>query len=441
MTRRIVLVDFYWTRDKDPRVPLGHASLYAALAARTDADIRRLAFPVNAMKRDIEGIADAVLEAAADSSPDATDVALGAYVWAEEIIQGLLPLLRRRGFTGRVILGGPQVTYAGTGLDQIYPDADLFVRGYGEDALCRLVQNVDPSQIDGVHVVGTPDVCLQSRIELDALPSPWLSGLIPLVDQPFIRWETQRGCMFRCAFCQHREAGKRLERRALNNSRLLREIDLFCESDVQEIAILDPVFNANEQGTQVLERFVERGFSGRLSLQCRAEMITDEFLDAARQLDVCLEFGLQTVHRKEQAVIRRNNAMSIVDETFRRVRALGIDFEVSLIFGLPDQTVESFEESIDWCLQRQVPVIKAFPLMLLRGTALERRRAEWRLVEDGSAMPTVISSSTFSESQWGEMARLSEALLVTEGAHPSTIAALSKLATEQQILRDRWQPG
>ena len=34
MDRTIVLVDLYWTRDKDPRVPLGHASFQQDVAAK-----------------------------------------------------------------------------------------------------------------------------------------------------------------------------------------------------------------------------------------------------------------------------------------------------------------------------------------------------------------------------------------------------------------------
>lgn len=44
--RRVVLVDFYWTRDKDPRVPLGHASLLAALRA-DGVEVRSVVIAVN----------------------------------------------------------------------------------------------------------------------------------------------------------------------------------------------------------------------------------------------------------------------------------------------------------------------------------------------------------------------------------------------------------
>ena len=47
MCRRLILVDLSWTRDKDPRVPLGHASLLASLGANADIEVRSLVFSVN----------------------------------------------------------------------------------------------------------------------------------------------------------------------------------------------------------------------------------------------------------------------------------------------------------------------------------------------------------------------------------------------------------
>ena len=51
MNRRIILVDFYWTRDKDPRVPLGHASLLTTLRAREGLDVH----PILSAHERIEG--------------------------------------------------------------------------------------------------------------------------------------------------------------------------------------------------------------------------------------------------------------------------------------------------------------------------------------------------------------------------------------------------
>ncbi len=438
--RRVILCDFYWTRDKDPRVPLGHASLLAALRAAAVADVCTVVAPVNLSPLSIDNIVAEILDHAAGFHASDVDVAIGVYVWAEDLVQAVIQRLRLLRFAGRIILGGPQVSYTAAGVDLLYPGADVFVRGYGEQALVELARGPDRIDIGGVHFAGLPDRVEQAAVDLTALPSPFLSGAIPLQGQQFVRWETQRGCPFRCAFCQHRESGARLVRSTLAKQRIFSEIDQFCETGVDDIAVLDPIFNAGPLAVPVLERFAERNFRGRLSLQCRAEMIAPKFLDAAQKLNVQLEFGLQTIHDREGAAIRRHNNVPKVDAVLRDVRRRGMRHEVSLIYGLPEQTFSSFEQSVAWCLDRQVPVIKAFPLLLLRGTELDRDRGNWGLIEDGGPMPMVIASRTFGQDQWHAMARMAEALRLTEGQHPRDIRSLLGVADQLLPQPDRWRP-
>ena len=438
--RRVVLVDLYWTRDKDPRVPLGHASILATLRAR-GIDVRSLVVAVNEPHLDAAGLCAAILEHTKGIAPTDVDVAFGAYVWGEALLRDVLRRLRREGFEGRLILGGPQISYSGAGLEHLYPEADAFVRGYGEEALATLAVTPHVHPIAGVHWAGTSDAVTQATVNLESLPSPWLSGTIPLAGQSFIRWETQRGCPFRCSFCQHREPGARLRRRTLALTRIEAEIDLFCAAGVREIAVLDPIFNVAPHALAVLHRFADRGFTGRLSLQCRAEALDDAFLDAASALDVCLELGLQTIHAHEGRAIQRGNQIDRVDAALAGIRARGLSHEVSLIFGLPLQTLASFEASVAWCLAREVPVIKAFPLLLLRGTALERDRNQWALEDGGGPMPMVVRSNSFDLHDWRAMARLSEALRLTEGRHPKDLRALRRLAATLEPDLLRWAPS
>jgi len=272
------------------------------------------------------------------------------------------------------------------------------------------------------------------------LPSPWLEGLINLENQEFIRWESQRGCPFKCGFCQHKEPGARLKKREFLSDRIMKEIDLFCTKDVKDIAVLDPIFNASSQSKNILKRFISNNFQGRLSFQCRAEMTDDEFIDLASQLNVRLEFGLQTIHKEEGRAVNRVNNMKKVDSVMSNVLKKDIECEVSLIFGLPCQTFESFCETVDWCLERSVPKIKAFPLMLLRGTEIEQKRDTWRLIESGGSMPVVLQSDTFSYDDWVKMAQISEALKMTEGDHPGSISELLSLAEGLEIDLSRYRP-
>ena len=440
MQRTITLVELTWSRDKDPRLPLGHASLLASLRQVSNLTSASVIIPVNGPKQSPQHVAAQILSQIATDDPANTDVAIGAYVWAEHLLRDVLTALRHQGFTGRIILGGPQISYCAGGLEALYPEADAFIRGYGEQALRTLALSPNRTDIIGVHWAGTPDLNLQAQANLDVLPSPWLTNLIPLQNQPFVRWETQRGCPFRCSFCQHREAGKRLTRRTLNSARIAAEIDLFCEHNVTDIAVLDPIFNMAPHATNMLERFADRGFTGRLSLQCRAEAIDESFLDAASALNTRLEFGLQTIHPGEGKAVRRHNNLAKVEQALSRVRGRGIDHEISVIFGLPLQTVASFEQTLQWCLAQRVPVIKAFPLLLLRGTALDQERERWGFIDDGGSMPMVVQSVSFSHADWVYMAQLSEALSLTEGHHPSGLDELRRLAADLQPKIQRWKP-
>jgi radical SAM superfamily enzyme YgiQ (UPF0313 family) len=440
-SRRVILVSIDWTREKDPRLPLGHASIVAALL-KAGMDVRAFSFAINLVGFNEERILRNILDSAQGSKPEQVDVGLGVYVWNDHVVKRLLVALRRNDFRGRIILGGPQISYAGAGLEQLYPEADAFVRGYGEEAMVALASSAERIRFMGVHWAGQVDSGFQAQAQLETLASPFLGNVINLSGgQRFIRWETQRGCPFRCSFCQHREAGSRLRRRDIPLARLEREIELFVRSGVDDIAVLDPLFNLGDHALAVLGTFRRLGYGGRLSVQCHFSTLDDEFLDACGGLDVRLEFGLQTIHEREARAVERVNHLGKVIEGIRKLHERGITFEVSIIFGLPEQTLDSFQRTVDFCLRQRVPVLKAFPLMLLRGTSLERERTRWGLEESSEPIPSVIRSHTFDEQEWRRMEALAEALRRTEGEHPACVEALEEWVVPSPDTAGWWSPA
>ena len=414
--RRVVLVDLPWTRDKDPRLPLGHASILASLRG-AGIDSHSVVRPVNSPDFSTDSIVDSVLQSSRGKQGRNLVIAVGAYVWSEPWLQELLPRFRSTFPDALLVVGGPQVTFADC-VSGLYPDAHCLVRGAGEHALLALTQADRGARIPGVSWRDADDEGGQARVDLDSLPSPFLNGTTAVRRGGFVRWEPKRGCRFACNFCQHRNPDSR-EFQRLPEGRLRAELALFAERQVADIAVLDPIFNDGSRSTAVLEECDRLGLTARLSLQSRLEMVTEDFLEAGRSLDLRLEFGLQTIHPKECQAVGRPNNMAVVERRLARVRTEGHPFEISLIYGLPNQTLESFRESVEWCLNMGVPTIKAFPLMLLRGTKLARDRDQWGLVENDDPLPQVVQSHTFSREDHVQMAALSGALQATEGAHGS----------------------
>ncbi len=166
-------------------------------------------------------------------------------------------------------------------------------------------------------------------------------------------------------------------------------------------------------------------------------MCNETYLSLCRQLSktalVQLEFGLQTIHAQEWKEINRPTNMSRVEKTIQDLHANQLHFETSLIYGLPNQTLQSFRETVNWCVKQRVPVIKAWPLMLLRGTPLELRRerygfqesADEEVVLQGFAgterivrgIPHVVQSNSFTKEDFKQMQAIAETLLKTEGNH------------------------
>ena len=179
--RSIILIEMPWGRDKDPRVPLGHASLLASLEKFGKGEVISIVSPINDSQTTPENLLIEILDRVGDRCN--VDIAIGAYVWCEDVLTRLLKLLRKSKFAGRIILGGPQISYTPSGLEELYPEADIFVRGYGEMAIVGLFNEPNIKQIQGVHFAGEKDLNQQTIVDLSILPSPWLTESIDLKKQ------------------------------------------------------------------------------------------------------------------------------------------------------------------------------------------------------------------------------------------------------------------
>ncbi|MGR5469817.1 hypothetical protein ACPV51_21585, partial [Vibrio astriarenae] len=144
-----------------------------------------------------------------------------------------------------------------------------------------------------------------------------------------------------------------------------KELDLFKEKNVQRINVLDPIFRKGRRSYEILEYAIGIGLEAELVFQVRFEDINERLLALFSKLNTHLEFGLQTAIKSESIVINRRNNIEKISSAISMLQDKRVSFEVSLIYGLPTQTLESFFESVDFLKRRGVSEVKAFPLMLL----------------------------------------------------------------------------
>lgn len=312
-----------------------------------------------------------------------------------------MSLLRKDfGFKGDFILGGYQISYSNNPEIE-YPFANYFISGYAEEGLLKLLKGeVKNKKINAL-------------VDFTKIPSPYLTGELEIdTFQKMVRMETKRGCPYKCFFCAHRDLKyNKVYKRLLD--KVFGEIAFFKEKKIKKINIIDPIFNAGNQYMDVLHEFVRTNTSCMISLQARFETINDKFLDFCEKLNVNLEFGLQTAIEKESKLINRKNNPEKIKRIMQKLNERKISYEISLIYGLPSQTLESFRKSIRFVIENGCKNITAFPLMLLKGTELHHLKNKFGLKEGQIGefnIPVVTKSNTFSEIDWYQMKKLSQSL-------------------------------
>ncbi len=315
-------------------------------------------------------------------------VAFSVFGWCEKMVALAGAELRQRVPDIFIMLGGASIFGSEEELRRRFPFADMFTLSYGEKIFANLRRYIN----QGVaRVMDLP--------KFGDLESPYLSGAISLDGGVnTVRAETRRGCSFRCSFCKHRDTLSGKVYRIDNYERHLDELKLFKERGVKKLNVLDPLFNDYEgHGEQYLKLIRKVGFTGKVSLQIRPELLTERFMEeASLNSNVSFEIGVQSLDPTVLKTIQRggHKTEAQLREKLDRCRKLGIATMVTLIYGLPRQTYDSFVRDIGIVKSYGVGKVGAFPLQVYAGTKLAEDIGQYGLTlkEDAFGIPEVVDN-------------------------------------------------
>ena len=131
-----------------------------------------------------------------------------------------------------------------------------------------------------------------------------------------------------------------------------------------------------------------------------------------------LSIGLQSVHEQELRLLGRLHSFADFESTFTAARRAGFDnISADLMFGIPAQTVKSFEQTLETLCDLSPEHISAYSLRVEDGTAFGRMR-------DTLPLP--------SEDEEAEMAELVAKLLPAHGYDRYEISNYAKEGRESR---------
>jgi radical SAM C-methyltransferase len=338
----------------------------------------------------------------ADGAPDL--LAFSVLGWNYRTFGYLAETYKQLRPDGVVVFGGVHVAGQAQRVFREFPWVDVIVDGEGELTFRDLIEHYLMHR-DGGHdrlpasVLGVSYRCPdgswvanpeRERIdELDLIPSPFLTGAIPMTDHEgrfrydVVLMETNRGCPYKCSFCFWGGAiGQRV--RTFSRERLAAELDYFGALKVPSVCLCDANFGMLESDEEFVEDLIhvrERYGYPRQLESSWAKNKSDRFrriVRAMKQNDFRSSFVLSLQTLSDAALTgmhRRNMKVNQWEELVAWLADEGLDCVGELIWGAPGETLESFLEGYDR-LAAEVSRVAVYPLMLLPNTEYADHRTE-----------------------------------------------------------------
>lgn len=316
-------------------------------------------------------------------------------MWNRDWILAAVRELKRIAPETRITAGGPEVTADPEGFRTSAP-FDFVISGEGEIPFLETVNRLEEgATLSGIPGVFTPQGGWPAEpgiTDLDEIPSPWLNG--SLNPGHGALWELSRGCPFRCDFCYESRGMSGVRRHSLE--RIRDELIRFRDAGTEQLYLLDPTFNADRKRAKAILRMIaETAPEIHYTFEVRTEFLDREMATLFGSLHCAVQIGLQSCHAEVLKNVNRDINREQFQQRVMLLNHAGVIFGLDLIYGMPEDTLSRYRESLDFALELMPNQLDLFPLSVLPGTKLADTAAGFGLVWDPDPPYTTRSSPGF----------------------------------------------
>jgi anaerobic magnesium-protoporphyrin IX monomethyl ester cyclase len=215
--------------------------------------------------------------------------------------------------------------------------------------------------------------------------------------QPYAAIYTTLGCPYRCSFCCIQAPFKAGEgalgmKQSVNSyrfwspHRVIEEIDLLVNKyGVRNLKFADEMFVLNPRHVLGLcDLIIERGYDLNIWAYARVDTVRDDMLEKLRRAGFrWLALGIEAADDHVLTNVDKRYSISQVHETVRRLKASDISIIGNYIFGLPEDTAETMQRTLDLAQDLNCEFANFYTTMAYPGSALyeQARQFGWRLPE------------------------------------------------------------
>lgn len=209
--------------------------------------------------------------------------------------------------------------------------------------------------------------------------------------KPYAALYTTLGCPYRCEFCCIQSPFRTGERasglkpqvssyRFWSPAWVVRQIDTLVKNyGVRNIKFADEMFVLNRAHVlEICNLLIERDYGLNLWAYARVDTAKDPTLLATLKKAGFnwLVLGIEAADPKTRKDVDKKFQQEDIYESVRQVQAAGIDVLANYIFGLPEDTRETLQQTLDLALDLNTEFANFYCAMAYPGSALYQRARE-----------------------------------------------------------------
>ena len=223
----------------------------------------------------------------------------------------------------------------------------------------------------------------------------WHAGFDHNKRTPFAAIYTSLGCNFGCDFCMINIVNRTDTDDDVSaaNSRGMRfwspafiasELEKLARMGVETVRISDEMFFLNKRYYEpLLQDIVARDLKLRMWAYARVDTVRASALELFKQAGIdWLALGIEAGSQLVRKEVSKGSFQEVnIRDICSTVRASGIHVISNYIFGFPDDTMETMQQTLDLALELNTEMANMYPCQALPGSPMHRQalREGWQL--------------------------------------------------------------
>ncbi len=317
-----------------------------------------------------ENIYNAIEKAVKDFNPDIVGITFASALYTQ--CMNTISAIRKIKANTIIVAGGahassdPKSTLENT-------DIDIAVMGEGDYTIPEIIKN-ELKDVKGIAyknekkevIINLPRQQIQ---DLDKTPLPAFELIdankyyVPLSyckKNPCAPFETSRGCIYGCVYCNKSVFGKNF--RAKSPERILKEIKNLIDLGYRDLHIIDDMFTTDPlRVKEICKSMKEQNI--KIHWSCpngiRVNSVEEEMLTYMKEAGCYrVSFGIESGSQKVLNEIKKGQTLDQVRNAVKLCRKAKIETTGFFMFGLPGDTEETMQQTIDFAKELDLDIAK-----------------------------------------------------------------------------------